>query len=50
MREYADYVLARLEIKQRFRFVLTSEDVARGKPEPDIYLLAANHLGIPRSK
>jgi HAD superfamily hydrolase (TIGR01509 family) len=46
LREYADYVLTRLEIKQRFQFVLTSEDVVHGKPEPDIYLLAAKQLEI----
>jgi HAD superfamily hydrolase (TIGR01509 family) len=47
LREYADYVLIRLGIKQRFRFVLTSEDVEHGKPEPDIYLLAAKKLELP---
>jgi HAD superfamily hydrolase (TIGR01509 family) len=47
MQEYADYVLTRLEIKQYFQFVLTSEDVEHGKPEPDIYLLAATRLEIP---
>jgi HAD superfamily hydrolase (TIGR01509 family) len=47
LREYANYVLSQLSIKQRFRFVLTSEDVAQGKPEPDIYLLAAKRLEIP---
>jgi HAD superfamily hydrolase (TIGR01509 family) len=47
LREYADYVLTRLEIKQHFRFVLTSEDVVYGKPAPDIYVLAARRLEIP---
>jgi len=47
LREYADYVLTRLEIKQRFRFILTSEDVTNGKPAPDIYLLAAKRFGVP---
>jgi HAD superfamily hydrolase (TIGR01509 family) len=45
-RDYADYVLTRLDIRERFQFVLTAEDVARGKPNPEIYLLAARRFGI----
>jgi HAD superfamily hydrolase (TIGR01509 family) len=46
VREYVDYVLARLKIKDRFRFVLTAEDIQRGKPDPDVYLLAAERLQL----
>jgi HAD superfamily hydrolase (TIGR01509 family) len=45
-REYADYVLARLDIEQRFRVVLTAEDIRHGKPAPDVYLLAAERFGM----
>jgi HAD superfamily hydrolase (TIGR01509 family) len=44
--EYADFVLTRLEFKRRLRFVLTSEDIQRGKPDPEIYLLAARRLQL----
>lgn len=44
--EYADYVLTRLDFKQRFRFILTAEDVRCGKPDPEIYQLAAQRLGL----
>ena len=40
-REYAEFVLGRLKIRERFRFVLTADDIRRGKPDPEIYLLAA---------
>ena len=30
-----------------FQTVLTRDDVARGKPSPDLYLLAAKQLGFP---
>jgi HAD superfamily hydrolase (TIGR01509 family) len=50
LRDYADFVLTRLNIKQRFEFVLTSQDVQRGKPDPEIYLLAAQRLGIAPSE
>jgi pseudouridine-5'-monophosphatase len=48
--EYADNVLTRLKLKQRFRFTLTSADIHRGKPNPEIYLLCANRLGIEPSQ
>jgi pseudouridine-5'-monophosphatase len=44
--EYADNVLTRLNLKQRFRFILTSADIRCGKPDPEIYLLSAARLGI----
>jgi HAD superfamily hydrolase (TIGR01509 family) len=44
--EYADNVLTRLNLKQRFRFILTAADIQRGKPDPEIYLLSAARLGI----
>jgi HAD superfamily hydrolase (TIGR01509 family) len=46
LRGYADYVLTRLKIKQRFQFVLTAEDITHGKPAPDVYLLAAKRLAL----
>ena len=48
--EYADNVLTRLKLKQQFRFILTAADIHRGKPDPEIYLLAADRLGIAPSK
>ena len=38
---YADRLLVRHGIRDRFAFVLASEDVTRGKPDPEIYQLAA---------
>lgn len=45
-REYADNVLTRLKLKERFRFILTAEDIRHGKPDPEIYVLAAKQLGL----
>ena len=37
-------------IRARFDTILTCDDVARGKPHPDLYLLAAERLGVrPRA-
>lgn len=42
----ADAILTKDDIAKRFSFVLTCEDIVRGKPDPQIYLLAAERLGI----
>ena len=44
---YADRLLTRHGLKDRFEFVLASEDVTRGKPDPEIYRLAAERFGVP---
>ena len=36
-----DAVLSRFHMQPRFRFILTADDVVHGKPEPEIYLKAA---------
>ncbi len=33
-------------LRERFAFVLTAEDIRQGKPHPEIYLTAAERLGI----
>ncbi len=39
-------VLRRDNLAARFQFVLTAEDIARGKPDPEVYLKAAEHFGV----
>jgi HAD superfamily hydrolase (TIGR01509 family) len=38
--------LQRLHLASLFSVVLTPADVVHGKPEPDMFLLAAQHLGV----
>jgi HAD superfamily hydrolase (TIGR01509 family) len=42
-----DTVLAVAGLSSEFRATVSSEEVARGKPEPDVYLEAARRLGQP---
>jgi beta-phosphoglucomutase-like phosphatase (HAD superfamily) len=42
-----EIVLARLDWEQYFSVVITGEDAARGKPSPDLFLLAADKLNVP---
>jgi HAD superfamily hydrolase (TIGR01509 family) len=39
--------LRQLGLIDRFATICTSDDVERTKPEPDLYLLAAERLGVP---
>ena len=45
-RRYLEEILARFEILGRFTMTLTAEDVTHGKPHPEIYLTAAERLGV----
>jgi len=45
-RRTADEHLALAGIRSRFDTILTRDDVTRGKPSPDLYLLAAARLGV----
>jgi len=38
-----------LGIVQHFKVIVTSDDVARHKPAPDVYLRAASELSVPPS-
>ena len=45
-RELIDLVLDLLDVKHHFKATVSSEEVARGKPAPDVYLEAARRLGV----
>jgi HAD superfamily hydrolase (TIGR01509 family) len=45
-REVIDLVLERMGVADRFAATVSSEEVARGKPAPDVYLEAARRLGV----
>jgi HAD superfamily hydrolase (TIGR01509 family) len=46
-REIFEAVLDLAGLAACFRATVSSEEVARGKPEPDVYLEAARRLGVP---
>ena len=48
-RAYADRLLGQHGLLDRFEFILASEDVTQGKPDPQIYLLAAKRFDVPAS-
>src|SRR5437899_1937487 len=45
-RRYTERVLDHFGLRSRFEFLLTAEDVTRGKPDPEIYRLAASRFGL----
>ena len=46
-RELIDLVLELSGLGRHFRATVSSEEVPRGKPSPDVYLEAARRLGVP---
>jgi HAD superfamily hydrolase (TIGR01509 family) len=46
-RELVSACLTPFDLERRFQFVLTDEDIAHGKPHPEIYLTAARRFGVP---
>ncbi len=48
--ENVEVVLERLQARQLFQAVVTGADVTRGKPDPEVFLLAARGLSMPPSR
>ena len=46
-REYAESLLRSHGVFGRLAFLLAAEDVARGKPDPEVYRTAADRFGLP---
>jgi HAD superfamily hydrolase (TIGR01509 family) len=42
--------LLKIGARELFEVIVTPEDVTRGKPHPDMFLLAAERIGIPPGK
>jgi len=49
-RAYMHWLLQKLNLLSHFQFALTAEDVTHGKPHPEIYLKAADRLGVAPSE
>ena len=49
-RALIDLVLERLNWKNYFDVIIGGDEIERGKPNPEIYLLAASRLGVPPEK
>lgn len=47
-REFIEFILTELGIRSVFQVIASSDDVDYGKPEPDIFLFAAQHLSVQR--
>ena len=45
-RAFTQRILAKFGFEPRFKFLITGDDVTDGKPHPEIYLKAAEKLGV----
>ena len=50
MRSYTERVLNQFDLRHVFNFLITAEDVTRGKPHPEIYQVAIRRLGRSTSE
>ena len=48
--ENVELVIERLELGRWLDAVVTGRDVTRGKPDPQVFLLAAERLGVPPAR
>jgi HAD superfamily hydrolase (TIGR01509 family) len=48
--EFAHRVISSLNLEKRFDTILVGEDVTKGKPDPEIFLKAAERLGVDPSE
>jgi HAD superfamily hydrolase (TIGR01509 family) len=46
MKKNVNFVMDALRLRPYFQTVVSGDEVARPKPDPEIYLLAAAHLGV----
>lgn len=46
-RENVDLILGELGLQEYFQAIIAAEEVRRGKPDPQVFLLGAARLGIP---
>ena len=46
VKRWVDYLMEKKGIKQLFSVMITSDDVAKPKPDPEIYLTTAQHLRV----
>ena len=48
--ENIEFVLNQLGVKERFDAIVTGKDVKRGKPDPEVFLTAAQKVGVEPSR
>jgi beta-phosphoglucomutase len=46
LRSEIEFVVDRLGLRDRFRCLVSSHEIERGKPEPDIFLKALEHMNL----
>lgn len=44
--EIIDLILTKTDLKKYFRVIVSAEEAGKSKPEPDVFLLAAQKLGV----
>lgn len=48
--ENVEFVLQGIGLREAFDTIVTADDITRGKPDPEIFLIAAQRLGVPQAR
>lgn len=48
--ENVEFVLQGIGLRDAFDTIVTADDITRGKPDPEIFLIAAQRLGVPPAR
>lgn len=46
-RSFIDVVVAKFNLQDYFKYIISGEEVVNGKPAPDVYIETAKKLGLP---
>ena len=49
IKDFVDIITEKLDISQYFNYIITAEDVVKGKPDPEIYLLSVKKANVDKS-
>lgn len=50
IKNYVDLIMQSTKIRDKFQFIITGEDVINGKPDPEIFIRAAEALNVNNEK
>jgi HAD superfamily hydrolase (TIGR01509 family) len=48
IKDFVDIIISKLDISKYFEHVITADDITKGKPNPDIFLLALKKSGLTK--
>jgi HAD superfamily hydrolase (TIGR01509 family) len=48
IKSFVDIIFGKLKLSQYFKYIITAEDINKGKPDPEIFLLAIKKASVSK--